>query len=266
MTRNAEAGENALDLDRPEEAATQFQAALTQAEARDDLDAIVQISFNLAVSQLRANRPADALATAQRAQDELSRRGAQPSRSLQLVAATALYRTGDAGRADALAAQIEAGADPDSAAGASFLRGLIADEAGNEAGLQSALARLPVGGGAVRDADRLELQARLQLRESSFAAARNAALEAAAIRQRGLDYRGMARVLAVAALAAERAGDAEGAADLYLRAGRSAAAQSDSATARPLLQRAEKLTGNPATKSEAALALSNLSGSNLSGD
>jgi hypothetical protein len=259
MTRNAEAGENALDLDRPEEAATQFQAALTQAEARDDLNAIVQISFNLAVSQLRANRPADALATAQRAQDELSRRGAQPSQSLRLVAATALYRTGDAGQADALASEIEAGTDVDSAAGASFLRGLIADEAGNEPGLQQALARLPIGGGPVREADRLELQARLQLRENGFVAARNSALEAAAIRQRGLDYRGMARVLAVAGLAAERAGDAEGAADLYLRAGRSAAAQSDPATARPLLQRAEKLTGNPATKAEAAQALANLS-------
>jgi hypothetical protein len=259
MTRNAEAGENALDLDRPEEAATQFQAALTQAEARDDLNAIVQISFNLAVSQLRANRPADALATAQRAQDELSRRGAQPSQSLRLVAATALYRTGDAGQADALASEIEAGTDVDSAAGASFLRGLIADEAGNEPGLQQALARLPIGGGPVREADRLELQARLQLRENGFVAARNSALEAAAIRQRGLDYRGMARVLAVAGLAAERAGDAEGAADLYLRAGRSAAAQSDPATARPLLQRAEKLTGNPATKAEAAQALTNLS-------
>ena len=259
MTRNAEAGQNALGLDRPEEAAKQFQEALRQAEARDDLNAIVQISFNLAVSQLRANRPADALSTAQRAQDELARRGAQPSQPLQLIAATALYRTGNAGQADALAAGIETGADPDSAAGASFLRGLIADESGNEAGLQNALSRLPVGGGAVREADRLELQARLQLRESGYAAAQGSALQAAEIRQRGLDYRGMARVLAVAGLAAERAGDTEGAADLYLRAGRSAAAQSDAATAQPLLERAATLTQNPATKSAASLALANLS-------
>jgi hypothetical protein len=259
LTRNAEAGENALGLNRPDEAATQFQAALIQAEARDDLNAIVEISFNLAVSQLQANRPADALATAQRAQDELSRRGAQPSQPLQLVAATALYRTGAAGKADTLAARVESGADAESAAGASFLRGLIADEAGNVAELQTALARLPPDGGPVRDADRLELLARLQLRKNDFAAARNAALQAAAIRQRGLDYRGMARILAVAGLAAERAGDGEGAADLYLRAGRSAAAQSDAATARPLLERAENLTQNPATKSAVLLAIAGLS-------
>jgi hypothetical protein len=207
---------------------------------------------------LRANRPADALATAQRAQDELSRRGAQPSQSLQLIAATALYRTGHADQADILASGIEKGADPDSAAGASFLRGLIADEAGNAPELQSALGRLPTGGGPVREADRLELQARLQLRQNGYAAARSLALQAAALRQRGLDYRGMARVLAVAGLAAERAGDAEGAADLYLRAGRSAAAQSDVATARPLLEHAEQLTQNPATKAAASLALANL--------
>jgi hypothetical protein len=259
MTRNTEAGQNALGLDRPAEAATQFQAALTQAEARDDLNAIVQISFNLAVSQLRANRPADALATAQRAQDELSRRGAQPSQPLQLIAATALYRTGHADQADALASGIETAADPDAAAGASFLRGLIADEAGNAPGLQAALGRLPTGGGPVREADRLELQARLQLRQNGYATARGYALQAAELRQRGLDYRGMARVLAVAGSAAERAGDAEGAADLYLRAGRSAAAQSDAVTARPLLERAEQLTRNPATKAAASLALANLS-------
>jgi hypothetical protein len=260
MTRNTEAGQNALGLDRPEEAATQFRAALTQAEARDDLNAIVQISFNLAVAQLRANRPADALATAQRAQDELSRRGAQPSQPLQLIAATALYRTGRADQADVLAAGIEAGADPDAAAGASFLRGLIADETGNAPELQSALGRLPSGGGPVREADRLELQARLQLRQNGYATARGLALQAAELRQRGLDYRGMARVLAVAGQAAERAGDAEGAADLYLRAGRSAAAQSDEATARPLLERAGKLAQSPATKAAAALALAKLSG------
>ena len=260
LTRNAEAGQNALSLDRPEEAAAQFQAALKQAEARDDLNAIVEISFNLAVSQLRANRPRDALATAERAEQELARRVASPSLPLQLVEATALYRTGDAAHADALAAGIEAGADADSAAGASFLRGLIADDGGNEAGLQDALARLGAGAGPVREADRLELQARLALRRNDNDGARAAALQAAGLRQTGLDYRGMARALAVAAAAAEHAGDAEGAADLYLRAGRSAAAQSDATTARPWLEQARKLTKDPATDAAAALALANIEG------
>ena len=258
LVRNTEAGTNALRLDRPEEATAQFQAALKQAEARDDLNAIVEISFNLAVAQLRANRPRDALATAERAQEELARRGAAASSSLRLLEATALYRTGDPAQADALAAGIEASADVDAAAGASYLRGLIADEAGNETGLQDALGRLSAGGGPVRQADRLELQARLAIRRNDYQGARAAALQAAEIRQTGLDYRGMARALAVAGSAAERSGEAEAAADLYLRAGRSAAAQSDAATARPWLEQARKLTRDPATDAAAALALANL--------
>jgi hypothetical protein len=64
--------------------------------------------------------------------------------------------------------------------------------------------------------------------------------------------------MAVAGLTAERAGDSEGAVDLYLRAGRSAAAQSDAATARPLLEQAKTLSRNPATQAAAALALASL--------
>jgi hypothetical protein len=110
----------------------------------------------------------------------------------------------------------------------------------------------------LRVADRLELQARLGLRQGDPAAARAAAMQAAGIRQEGLDYRGMARALAVAAQAAERSGDREGAADLYLRAGRSAAAQSDADTARPWLERALSLTDDEATQQAAEAALAGL--------
>ena len=44
----------------------QYQSALAQAEARDDLTAIGNLSFNLVVAQLRANQAAAALATARR--------------------------------------------------------------------------------------------------------------------------------------------------------------------------------------------------------
>jgi hypothetical protein len=258
LARNAAAGQNALRLDRPEEAVAQFQAALKQAEARDDLAAMVEISFNLAVSQLRANRPQDALLTARRAQEELARRAGPPSPALQLVEATALYRTGNSDQADALAAGIETGADGESAAGASFLRGLIADDAGDAGRVQDALMRLSAAGGPVREADRLELQARLALRQNHHASARAAALQAADIRQNGLDYRGMARALAVAGFAAERSGEPQAAANLYLRAGRSAAAQSDPVTARLWLEQALKLTSDPATSAAASGALASL--------
>jgi hypothetical protein len=258
LTRHEQAGEIAYGLDRPDEAVTQFEAALRQAQARDDLQAIGDLSFNLAVAQLRANRPQDALATAQRARAELIRRGSQPSPSLLLAEATALYRLGRRDEADSLAAQIEAAGDAEAAAGASFLRGLIADEAGKEEGLRSAIARLSGVSAPLRVADRLELQARLALRQDDQAGAQAAALEAAGLRQEALDYRGMARALSVAGLSAERAGERELAADLYLRAGRSAAAQSDADTARPWLERALSLTKDPATKEAATIALGEL--------
>jgi hypothetical protein len=258
LTRHEQAGEIASGLDRPDEAVMQFEAALKQAEARDDLQAIGNLSFNLAVAQLRANRPQDALATTQLARAELVRRGSQPSPSLLLAEATALYRLGKKGDADSLAAQIETAGDGDAAAGASFLRGLIADEDGKEDELQNAIARLSGLSAALRMADRQELQARLALRQGDEAGARAAALQAAGIRQEALDYRGMARALSVAGLSAERAGERELAADLYLRAGRSAAAQSDPDTARPWLERALNLTGDPATKKAVRIALGDL--------
>jgi hypothetical protein len=258
LVRHEQAGKIAYDLDRPDEAVAQFRAALTQAQARDDLKAIADLSFNLAVAQLRANRPQDALTTTQQARAELTRRGSQPFPALLLAEATALYRLGKRDQADSVAAEVETMGDFDTAAGASFLRGLIADEADDEDGLQAAVNTLSGASAPLRVADRLELAARLQLRQSAFAPAHAAAMQAAGIRQQGLDYRGMARALAVAALAAERTEDRELAADLYLRAGRSAAAQSDADTARPWLERALELTGDTATREAAETALADL--------
>ena len=258
LVRHEQAGKIAYDLDRPDEAVAQFEAALTQAQARDDLQAIADLSFNLAVAQLRANRPRDALTTTQRARAELVRRGSQPFPALLLAEATALYRLEQRDQADAIAAEVEGAGDADAAAGASFLRGLIADEAGDEPGLRAAAGRLSGVTAPLRVADRLELQARLGVRQNDFAHARATATQAADIRQEGLDYRGMARALAVAALATERAGERELAADLYLRAGRSAAAQSDAGTARPWLERALSLTDDDATEQAAEAALAGL--------
>ena len=258
LVRHEQAGKIAYDLNRPDEAVAQFEAALTQAQARDDLQAIADLSFNLAVAQLHANRPQDALTTTQRARAELVRRGRQPFPALLLAEATALYRLEDRDQADAVAAEVEGAGDADAAAGASFLRGLIADEAGDEAGLRAAARRLSGVSAPLRMADRLELQARLGMRQGDPARAHSAAMQAAGIRQEGLDYRGMARALAVAAQAAERSDDKELAADLYLRAGRSAAAQSDADTARPWLERALRLTSDDATEQAAEAALAGL--------
>ncbi|WP_119302101.1 hypothetical protein [Dongia deserti] len=258
LARHEEAGDIAASLDRPEEAIAQYQEALRRAEAGDDLKAIAELSFSLAVAQLRANRPEDALATATRARGELERRGGTQMPALALAEASAHYRLGNIEKADQLAAELEQDGTSEVADGASYLRGIIADERNDAAGLKAALDHITDRTTPVRRADRSELQARLDLRQRNFRSARLTALEAAKFRQDVLDYRGMARALSIAALAAERDKDFEGAADLYLRAGRSAAAQSDPETAKPWLVRALELTRNPKTADAVKAALRSL--------
>ena len=224
LQREANAGRLAYELERDEEAVTQYRAALTRAQERDDLEAIGDIGYNLTVVELRANTPERALVDAGATRAELERRGVEPFPALLLAEATALYRTGAVAEADRAAQPIQRAGDIDAAARATILRGLIADERGDETGLTAAVDALNAEKTPALEADFAELAARLALRRSDSAHARQKAARAAELRQEALDYRGLARALAVEAAAAERAGD-EAAADLFLRAGRSAAAQ-----------------------------------------
>ena len=95
-----------------------------------------------------------------------------------------------------------------------------------------------------------ELAARLALRRGNPARARQQAARAAERRQATFDYRGLARALAVEGAAAERTGDKAAAADLFLRAGRSAAAQGGNSNARVWLRRAISIAaGQPVGRS-----------------
>jgi len=245
LQRETNAGRLAYELERDEEAATQYRVALTRAQERDDLEAIGDIGYNLTVAELRANTPDRALADVRATRAEFERRGAEPFPALLLAEATALYRIGAVAEADRAAQPIQRAADADAAARATFLRGLIADERGDEAGLSAAVDRLSGAKTQALEADFAELAARLALRRSDPVRARQQAARAAELRQQTLDYRGLARALAIEGVAAERAGD-DAAADLFLRAGRSAAAQGDKADARKWLRRATSLApGQP---------------------
>jgi tetratricopeptide (TPR) repeat protein len=241
LERETEAGRTAYELEHPEEAVAKYRAALERAQARDDVEQIGTLGFNLAVAELQANAPKEALKTARTTRTELERRGAKPFPALMLAEATALYRTGSATEADAVAAEAEAGNDADAAARAAFLRGLIADERGDQGALAAAADKLGDAGPPALQADAAELAARMALRQGDFARARNEAGRAAELRRDTLDYRGLARVLAVAGEAAMRAGDTKAAADLFWRAGRSAAAQGDVKVARSWLRQAANL-------------------------
>jgi hypothetical protein len=261
LRQDARAGRQAYSLDHPEQAVAQYQLALERARARDDVVAIGDYGYDLAVSQLAANHPDQALATARLTETELARRGRTSFPALVLVQAVALYRLGRKADADSLAAQAEDGGEPVVAMRASFLRGLIADETDDPAGLNIAIARLAHPASPQQQADADELAARRDLRQGSFNAAAIEAEHAADLRRSVLEYRDMARALSVAGDALKRGGDTRAAADLYMRAGQSAAAQGDAQTARSWLRQSLVLTEDPAKRRAVRQALAEVANS-----
>ena len=243
LTGLGHAGDIALQLERPAEAVAQYRLALARAQERDDAAAIADAGFNVAAAQLQANQPADALRTTEEIRADLARRG-RSDPGLDLVTATALFRLDRPAEADRWASRLTR--DARVADKAWFLRGLMADGRGDVAGLGQAEASLSASADA---ADRAELQARLG-RDPALA------LKAADLRRNALDYRGMARALA---LAAQFTPDRARATDLFLRAGRSAAAQHDPAQARTWLTQALHLTQDAPLRREAERAIRGLS-------
>ena len=253
-----DAGQLAIERERPEEAVAGYQAALARAQARDDLGAIGDSGYNLAVAELQAGHPDQALAVARATEQERTRRGATPCPELILAEATALYRLGDLETADARARDASAGTPSATTARAQFLRGLIADDRNDAAGLAAASASLGQPKNPSLQADAAERSARLALRQGDEASARQQAAVAAALRQQTLDFRGLDRALVLEAEAAERAGDVAGASDLYFRAGRSALTQGDKPSARLWLGKAEAIATDANVRDAAAALLSKM--------
>jgi hypothetical protein len=237
------AGTQALSMDMPALAVRQYKVALTRAYERDDAGAIADVAYNLALAQMRAGDPKAALATAREARTELDRRRAAVPAELTLVQAAAAYRSGDLGGAAAAAQEVlDRGAkDPDAIARAWFIRGLVAADRADAATLAQSIAALAPSKQADLEADRQELQGRAAMLDNRTAEALSLFEQSAANRQTALDYRGMARALSQSGDAALKSGRTADAADLFLRAGRSALLQGDTALALPLLKRAEEL-------------------------
>jgi len=238
------AGTQALSMDLPSLAVRQYKVALSRAYERDDAGAIGDVAYNLALAQMKAGDAKGAVATVRETRAELDRRRAAVPPELILVQAAAAYRSGDLGAAAGAAQEVldRGSKDPDVMRRAWFIRGLVAADRSDAAGLAQAIAALAAPTKqADLDADRQELQGRAALLANDSAGALRLFEQSASNRQQALDYRGMARALSLAGDAALRSGRAADAADLFLRAGRSALLQGDTATAAPLLKRAEDL-------------------------
>ena len=202
------AGTQALSMDLPSLAVQQYKVALSRAYERDDAGAIGDVAYNLALAQMKAGDSKGAIATAREARGELNRRRAPVPPELILVQAAASYRIGDLGAAAGAAQEVlDSGAkDPDVVRRAWFIRGLVAADRSDAAGLAQAIAALPPTKQADLEADRQELQGRAALLANDSAGALSLFEQSASNRQQALDYRGMARALSLAGDAAAQGG------------------------------------------------------------
>jgi tetratricopeptide (TPR) repeat protein len=253
LQRSLSAARSAYLQGQPELAANLYHEALERARERDDRKALAEISHDLGAAQLQNDDAEAALATARAALEEMEP-GAYGAAPLRLVEAVALYRLGQAGEASAAARRVvsDVQADPVVRARAVFVEGLIAAEAGDVRTVEESLSRLNVPDEQLPDqqlsdqqpelaVDRIELTGWRALLVGDLQQARDAFGAAADGRRLALDYRGMRRALAAAGDAAAQQRDFADAADLYLRAGRSAAVRGESGQARLWLGRAEAL-------------------------
>lgn len=254
----------AFERGQYDQAADLYEQVLERAYARDDLRAIGDVGYELAVVDLRRGEPAAAAARAERIQDELTRRGAVPFAELYLVEGIARYDEGDRDAALASANEaLAAASSPDDpvVAPALHLKGTVLADRGQASELAAIVAALGEPRVDALRANRLELVGRLDLLEQRPEAALPAFRESADLRRAGEDYRAMAQALALGAQAAE-ALDRDGeAADLYFRAGRSAEVEGQTEDARRWLAAAARLagqTGQAAIEEQASARLERL--------
>ncbi len=157
MDRAIEAGRLTYEMERPEAAVSEYRAALTRAQARDDPAAIGDLGFDLAVaeppSQCARPRPRRRAGDADRASNAAGpnrfRPCSSPKRPRSIVPAR--RRRPTKWRSASRRARMR-----DTARRATFLRGLIADERGDEAGLAAATGRLEAAPASSPQADRAE--------------------------------------------------------------------------------------------------------------
>jgi hypothetical protein len=246
-----------------EQAVSLYEQALVTAHARDDAREIGELGYELAVVRLRRGEAQLAESQVRDTVADLERRDRKPFAELRLVQALALYAQDEQEPARALATSVveTPGVDPATAARAWHLRGMIAADRGDGAGLTAALAALPESTLPALAADRLELAARQQAGNGAFDAARGGFGRVAALRRDAGDYVGLARALAAAGKAADASGDRAEAANLYIRAARSAAAEERRAEAREWFKTAARLAaegGRSDLEREASLGVQNL--------
>lgn len=255
----------AFDNGRIEQATKLYRRSLNLAYRRDDPAAVNDARYNLALCLTLLQSDQEALDLIALAHEDLSRENETVPGDFLLLEATLLFRRGQLPEAWELTEDILDTVDrrdPAVIGKIRFLRGLIANERGDAAGIRAEIAALYSTKSAAQRADLKELTGHLSMQVRNWGAAVLAFDEAAAIRRQLLDYRSMVQVLAKAGEACERAGRLTAASRRFLRAGRSAALQRNSEQARIWLKRAAQLAekaGHDLIANEARLQLAKMS-------
>ena len=257
--RTSRAARTAFDNGRLRQAADLYNQALERAYVLDDVNAIVDSQYNLAVCLVRLHDYDQALEQVSQSRTELTRAGRSMPVDILLLEATVVYRMGKLDDAWQLTDTIIL--DPSRLSEAiqsktHFLRGLIAAEWDDIKQLRQEIVSMGTPFAMGLRADREELVGRLAMAQSNWNEAIEAFDKTAEFRRDDFDYSEMVNGLALAAWACEQAGKLSDASKRYLRAGRSAARQGESREALNWLSRAEKLAGEAGDEATAKEARS----------
>ena len=241
-----------------------YEESLNRAYIRDDLPAIVDAKYNLAVCRLRLGRYADALETIQSAKHIAKDNPDVFTAELWVLEAQILFRMGRMDDAWNLSEQwltAKGNRSPETSAMMHALRGRIACRRPDTQRARAELAAMGDVTGDLLLAEQAELSGCIALLEEDWQSAIKAFEMETSLRRRALHYAGMAEALGSAGLAFEKQGDLGRAADRYLRAGRSAQLQDMHEEARAWLTRALALAsraGDQETAREARERLSQI--------
>jgi tetratricopeptide (TPR) repeat protein len=241
------AAQQAFDKGRLTQAVSFYQKALDRAYIRDDFRAALDAQYNMAICLINLQSYARAFEVIRQAKTEIDMAGQSPATDFLLLEATVLYLREDSDAARKITDQILAATPPASGIVQSktyFLQGLIANKEWDTDKLREAIISMGQPNLPQLRADRYELSGQLAMAEQHWDEAINAFEAATELRREALDYRGMAKALALAGKASEKAGHVDEAAICYLRAGRSAALQGLFDEALSWLNQAEQTANN----------------------
>ena len=247
------------------QAAGIYQTVLQMAYVRNDPTVILNTRYNLAICLMELERYPEAMNLINQVREELLVESEKMPPDLLLLEATIYYRNNqleDSWRTTDKILTGNASSPPTIKTKTCFLRGLIASDRNDLAGLHEAMQNMGQPESLVVQSDRKELQGRLALAEKKWDQAIIVLDQATRLRRENQDYRRMAITLALSAAASEKVGKTEAAAARYLQAGRSAAFRDDRSNARTWLTRAALLfnqAGNDALFAESQSLLSRLS-------